>query len=51
MIKDYYLELGIDSEISKEFETNIGRELKNMTKEGTLDRLIDMSHLLLFMKL
>lgn len=40
MIKDYYLELGIDSEISKEFETNIGRELKNMAKEGTLDPIL-----------
>lgn len=40
MIKDYYLELGIDSEISKEFKTNIGRELKNMAKEGTLDPIL-----------
>ena len=40
MIKDYYLELGVDSEISKEFETNIGRELKNMAKEGTLDPIL-----------
>ncbi len=28
MIKDYYLNLEIDAEISKEFETNIGKELK-----------------------
>lgn len=40
MIKDYYLELGVDSEISKEFETNIGRELKQMAKEGTLDPIL-----------
>lgn len=36
MIKDYYLRLGIDAEISKEFETNIGKELKKMAKEGTI---------------
>ena len=34
MIKDYYLKLGIDAEISKEFETNIGKELKKMAKEA-----------------
>ena len=32
MIKDYYLNLGIDAEISKEFETNIGKELKKNGK-------------------
>lgn len=32
MIKDYYLKLGIDAEISKEFETNIGKELKKIGK-------------------
>lgn len=40
MIKDYYLNLGINAEISKEFETNIGRELKQMAKEGTLDPIL-----------
>lgn len=40
MIKDYYLNLGINAEISKEFETNIGRELKKMAKEGTLDPIL-----------
>lgn len=40
MIKDYYLKLGIDAEISKEFETNIGKELKKMAKEGTLDPIL-----------
>lgn len=40
MIKDYYLKLGIDAEISKEFETNIGKELKKMAKEGTLDSIL-----------
>lgn len=40
MIKNYYLKLGIDSEISKEFETNIGKELKKMAKEGTLDPIL-----------
>lgn len=40
MIKDYYLRLGIDAEISKEFETNIGKELKKMAKEGTLDPIL-----------
>ena len=40
MIKDYYLELGIDAEISKEFETNIGKELKKMAKEGTLEPIL-----------
>lgn len=33
MIKDYYLNLGIDAEISKEFETNIGKELKKWQKK------------------
>ena len=40
MIKDYYLKLGIDAEISKEFETNIGKELKKMAKEETLDPIL-----------
>lgn len=40
MIKDYYLKLGIDAEISKEFETNIGKELKKIAKEGTLDPIL-----------
>ena len=40
MIKDYYLKLGIDAEISKEFETNIGKVLKKMAKEGTLDPIL-----------
>ena len=40
MIRDYYLKLGLDTEISKEFETNIGIELKKMAKEGTLDPIL-----------
>lgn len=40
MIKDYYSKLGIDAEVSKEFETNIGKELKNMAKAGTLDPIL-----------
>ena len=40
MIKDYYLNLEIDAEISKEFETNIGKELKKTAKEGTLDPIL-----------
>ena len=40
MIKDYYLENEIEAEISKEFETNIGKELKKMAKEGTLDPIL-----------
>ena len=40
MIKDYYLKLGIDAEISKEFETNIGKELKKIAKEVTLDHIL-----------
>lgn len=33
MIKDYYSKLGIATEISKEFETNIGKELKKWQKK------------------
>lgn len=40
MIKDYYLKIGVPAEISKEFETNIGKELKTMAKEGTLDSIL-----------
>ncbi len=40
MIKEYYLKLGLDTEVSKEFETNIGIELKKMAKEGTLDPIL-----------
>lgn len=40
MIKNYYLNIGMDAEISKEFETNIGRELKQMAKEDTLDPIL-----------
>lgn len=40
MIRDYYIKLGLDIEISKEFETNIGIELKKMAKEGTLDPIL-----------
>lgn len=28
MIEEYYSKLKIDAEVSKEFETNIGKELK-----------------------
>ena len=37
MLNKYYSSIEIETEISKEFETNIGKELKNMTKEGKLD--------------
>lgn len=40
LIKEYYLKLRIDTEISKEFETNIGLELKKMAKQGTLDSIL-----------
>ena len=40
MLKDYYTNVGIDSEVSKEFETNIGIELKKMAKAGTLDPIL-----------
>ena len=40
MLKDYYTNVGIDSEVSKEFETNIGIELKKMAIEGTLDSIL-----------
>ena len=40
LLADYYLKIGVDAEISKEFETNIGIELKNMAKEGTLDPIL-----------
>lgn len=40
MAKDYYINIGIEIEVSKEFETNIGVELKNMAKARTLDPII-----------
>ena len=40
MLKNYYLKVGIEAEISKEFETNIGIELKKMAKEDTLDPIL-----------
>ena len=40
MIKKYYLSNDINAEISKEFETNIGIELKNMAQAGTLDPIL-----------
>ncbi len=40
MIKNYYLNNNIDVDISKEFETNIGIELENMAKKGTLDPVL-----------
>ena len=40
MLKDYYINIGIDAEVSKEFETNIGIELKKMAIEGTLDSIL-----------
>ena len=40
MIKNFYLSNGVAAEISKEFETNIGMELKNMAAAGTLDPII-----------
>lgn len=32
MLNKYYSSIEIETEISKEFETNIGKELKNMAK-------------------
>lgn len=40
MLKDYYINIGIYSEVSKEFETNIGIELKKMAIEGNLDSIL-----------
>lgn len=40
MIEEYYSKLKIDAEVSKEFETNIGKELKKMAIEGTLDPVL-----------
>ena len=40
MIRDYYLKIWVPAEISKEFETNIGRELKTIAKEGTLNPIL-----------
>ena len=40
MLKDYYDKVGVETEISREFETNIGIELKKMAKEGKLDPII-----------
>jgi len=37
LLADYYSKIAVDAEISKEFETNIGIELKKMAKAGTLD--------------
>lgn len=34
------MKIGVSAEISKEFETNIGKELKTMSKEGTLDPIL-----------
>ena len=33
MIKEYFMKLDIPVEISKEFETNIGKELKKRQKQ------------------
>lgn len=40
MISNYYNNTDVDTEISKEFETNIGRELKKMAKDGHLDSVL-----------
>lgn len=40
LLYDYYVKKGIAVEMSKEFETNIGIELKNMAKSGNLDSVI-----------
>ena len=40
MLNKYYSSIEIETEISKEFETNIGKELKNMAKEGKLDPIL-----------
>lgn len=45
MLKDYYINIGIDAEVSKEFETNIGIELKKMAIEGTLDSILKAIYL------
>ncbi|HOZ54197.1 MAG TPA: dTMP kinase [Bacilli bacterium] len=40
MIHNYYQSIDIKSQISKEFETNIGKELKNMANSGNLDSVL-----------
>ena len=40
LFADYYSNIGIETEISKEFETKIGIELKKMAKEGILDPIL-----------
>ena len=40
MLHKYYESKGITSEVSKEFGTNIGKEIKNMANEGTLDPIL-----------
>lgn len=40
MLNKYYFSIEIETEILKEFETNIGKELKNMAKEGKLDPIL-----------
>ncbi len=40
MLHDYYESKGIKSEVSKEFGTNIGREIKSMAEAGTLDPIL-----------
>lgn len=40
LLADYYSKIGVEMETSKEFETNIGKELKKMAKEGMLDPIL-----------
>lgn len=40
MIHEYYESKGINNEVSKEFGTNIGKEIKTMAKAGTLDPIL-----------
>ncbi len=40
MIHEYYESIDIKSQISKEFETNIGKELKKMARSGDLDSVL-----------
>lgn len=40
MLHDYYSDKGIETEVSKEFGTNIGKEIKAMAEAKTLDPIL-----------
>lgn len=39
-LKEYYDKLNIITDFTREFETNIGREIKKMSENGTLDAVL-----------